>query len=186
MEKKNSVCFAYYVDDVFVGWYGDTFGSVTKSPKLYNNNSDTVNIITNTFRKKLNLINSTTFEEYKNETKNPFSILFFNDDELLRNKKVELKCVQSPFYDGINPDFDRELYNQKYKEYNDKFNLSEVSTLPTNTTDEIVKRMEAIKEWEKQNPRPSDTDHWLYVDYNLVKDWALNEPTEFLFTITIQ
>ena len=44
----------------------------------------------------------------------------------------------------------------------------------------------AVAAWrptDRSSPRPK-CDNWIYADYSKVKEWAKNEPTEFIGTIT--
>lgn len=40
-------------------------------------------------------------------------------------------------------------------------------------------RVETTRNFEAETPRPK-SDNWIYADFSKVKEWAENEPTEFI------
>jgi len=154
MEKRKSICFAYFGDGKFLGWYADSFGSIRESsPKIYGNSKEQIETITKNFNYKLSKIDG----EYTLSKRHPAFGLIDNSLEgdskiLYPCKRVELKIVECPIYDGPNPDFDKEAYKK------------------------------AVDEWrptDHSSPRPR-CNNWIYADYDKVKEWAKNEPTEFI------
>ena len=55
-----SVCFAYYADGKWIGWYGGTFGSVSDSPKVYGSYEGMYDTIQKNLTSKIRKINSTS------------------------------------------------------------------------------------------------------------------------------
>lgn len=160
--KRKTVCFAYFGDGKFLGWYADTCGSVRKnSPKLYGYTEDQVETIKNNFRNNLSDLNE------KSDLGNFVHGLSLMDkslnedkEELSKYSSVELRVVECPYYDGPNPNYDDAKYvawveNERSEKGND-FKFADC---------------------------PTELNHWLYCDYAKVKEWASVEPTEFLETI---
>ncbi len=186
METKTpqSVCFAYFGDGKFIGWYADTFGSISlNSPKVYSNFDSIRATITQSFRNKLAKV-----AEGKINTSNiPHTIgaAIVNaglnkDAEILANfKTVELRAVACPFYDVPNPDFDREAYEDLIDERKIRMNEAGIFDIPAPSK----QRTDAVDAFNRLNPRPK-CDNWIYADYALVKEWAKTEPTQFLALIT--
>jgi hypothetical protein len=103
-------CFAYYVNGEWVGWYGDTWGTVSKTPKLYSNLNAVLPTVEKNFKNKLNKVNSTSYREEKEKVfdfASALSLLVFRSEELLRGKQVELRVVECPYYEGPDPTNDR-------------------------------------------------------------------------------
>lgn len=172
MEK--TVCLAYFVDGRFVGWYSDTFGSVTpQSPKLYSYSERQVEIIFNNFTRKMNKIKETSFAEQseKVEGLQALSLLVFEGEEVFRGKNVELRMVECPIYDGPNPDFNEEEHARLVKEREDKMRADGVFDIPAPSAE----RSMAVAKY----PR-IQSNRWIYADYSKVKEWASQEPNEFL------
>lgn len=150
---RKTICFARFTNGKFIGWYSDTFGSITpNSPKLYGYTESQVKTITSNFNYMLNKF-PTTEEE-------------------------ELRIVECPEYDGENPEFDEAAHEALAAAYKQKMTDAGIFDIPAPS----VARIEAIKAFEGRNPRPV-ANNWIYADYSKVKEWAKNEPIEFLETI---
>ena len=182
MSKRECICFAYFADNKFLGWYSDTFGTITyKSPKIYGYSEDMIDTITKNFRYKLkkskedwnvNLLNNTTASTLLNNSLN-------NDNKTLAEyTTVELRVVECPIYDGPNPEFDKED-DEKYLEENRRL-MTEAGIFDIPAPS--VERSRAVTEWNKTYPK-YHTSNWIYADYNKVKEWTSVEPTEFLDVI---
>jgi hypothetical protein len=190
MESRKTICFAYFADNKFIGWYSDTFGTITKnSPKLYGNSEEQLETISKNFRHKVQKAKGLIEDDLRSfaakiiEPLNPEAgaIMKESKSPLAEYDYVELRVVECPIYDGPNPDFDKEAYKkltdereERWKKFEKDKNLSSGFSF---------KRMEAAEEFEKTDPRPY-RNSWIYADYAKVKEWANNEPTEFLETIT--
>jgi len=177
MEKN--ICFAYYADNQFIGWYGGTFGPVSNIPKVYTDSESQIDTITKNFNYKLKKINDSTLEEYLSKADNvnlAIQGLTFSSQDLLKGKKVELRIVECPFYDGPNPDFKVEEYkalSQKRRELMGQLNIwdKEISH----------ERTELIRKFDEEHPELRySIPHWISADYEKVKEWASKEPTEFI------
>lgn len=102
-EYQEFICFAYYVDDRFVGWYADTFGSVRKTPKVYPNTQEQRDIIERNFRLKIQAIRTSTFEKERERIRHDgiggvFALQMFDSAKVLnKGDIVELKIVRCPF-----------------------------------------------------------------------------------------
>lgn len=182
MDKK-SFCFAYFADGKFIGWYADTSGSVRKnSPKLYSDLERMRPVIQKNLSHKLKAINTTSFEEAKNSGEykglRAFALLKFDSEELLRGKDIELRVVECPEYDGPNPDFDKDAHEKLMDEWRQRFEESGVKDIPGPS----LHRSVAVDEYMKKDPMPRP-NNWKYCDYQKVKAWAENEPTEFVEVI---
>lgn len=182
---NKTVAFAYYADGEFLGWYADTFGSVRKSPKLYSNSESQLQTISDNFLRKIEKINRTSFDEQKGKLKGfaALSLAVFDSEKLLRGKNVELRIVESPEYDGPNPDFSKEVENESRKQY-DKLYHSWCKELGLDAGVEEGDRfgialLDNYKRFVKTYPQVNGK-YWIYCDYDKVNEWAANEPTEFL------
>lgn len=157
-----SYCFAYYGDGKFLGWYADSFGSArANSPKLYSDLEKMLPTLTTNLTSKLTKINSSSFEEAKQKVTGLIGALglaIFDSEDLLRGKDVELRAVECPYYDGPNLNYDEARAAA--------FEIAQLE-LPK----EQRKRVEEGNDW------------WVYADYNKVRVWATNEPTEFVAVI---
>ena len=173
---NKSICFAYYADGKWIGWYGGTFGGVSKSPKVYSDLEKMRPVIQKNLTTKLQKINETTFEKAKEGVTGlaALGLLVFDSEELLRGKDVELRVVECPEYDGPNPNFDAAAYDAAMDEDRKRFESSEVSKMPIG-----IERLNAVKKYREEHPAPK-CDNWIYADYAKVKEWAKNEPTEFI------
>ena len=154
---RKSVCYAYFGDGKFLGWYADTCGSIRSiGPKIYNHSPEQMKIIATNFRYKLKKLG---------EKSNIGSIIHgleildnsLNADSkiLAQYQTVELRVVECPIYDGPNPNFDEKRHE----------NWIAYDRTPFH---------------EPCNPS------WIYADYTKVNEWAANEPTEFLEVITAE
>lgn len=54
------------------------------------------------------------------------------------------------------------------------FEASEANQLPFGEV-----RIKAVNKYREEHPAPK-CDNWIYADYAKVKEWAKNEPTEFI------
>lgn len=187
MNTNKSVAFAYFSNDKFLGWYSGTFGGCSKtSPKLYNDTESQKQVITTNFQRKLKDINETSFDEEKEKTVGLEAIwLFrFDSEDELRGKDVELRIVETPFYDGPNPDFDKKVW-KRYRKLHDKVFKRELKeqNLPSGPSKE---RLKFVKEFDERYPfLNARANNWISIkDYSEVKEWASNEPTEFKETLT--
>lgn len=183
---NKSICFAYYANGKFIGWYGDRFGSICKTPKLYSNFEKAREVIVKNFSYKMKKINETSFEEEKDKTTNIVSAIglaiFSGEEQLkLKGKEIELRIVECPIYDGPNPIFDEVEYEKSRHEYTNRMKAEGIFNIPATS----IERTKAIKEFEQKNPRPECND-WIYADFHEVKKWAANEPTEFIEIIKPQ
>ena len=114
---NKSYGFAYYADGKWLGWYGGTFGTVSKTPKLYNDLDRVRPVLEKNLAHKLTKIKESTFEEARQTVKGlaALSLAYYDGEELLRGKEVELRAVECPHYDGPNPDFDRQKWEDDYR-----------------------------------------------------------------------
>lgn len=182
---RETVCFAYYVDDAFIGWYGDSFGSITKTPKIYGNLVSQISTIQSNLNYKIQRINETSFEKEMTKlspTGNALEalrLLIFSDEKALRGRKVELKMVACPIYDGPNPDFNQEEYSKNEDARRADMKVKGILDFPPASKE----RIDAIDAYNLEHPRPKK-DSWIYANYEEVKVWAEIEPTEFLMILT--
>jgi hypothetical protein len=151
---RKTVCFAYFGDGNFLGWYSDSFGTLTKhSPKLYGYSQEQVEVVAGNFRYKLQKLK----EDWNLRRLNPgLAILdasIASDAKTLADfKEVKLCVVECPVFDGPNENFDEECH-KNWRVYD-----------------------------RKPFYEPENRD-WIYADYQLVKGWAMSAPTEFLEVI---
>lgn len=179
MDKKKTICFAYFGDGKFIGWYSDTFGTVTKnSPKLYGYSSERLETIKNNLNYSLSKLKSKS-ELAQKTGLGILSILDAginsNREDLSQYKNIELRVVECPYYDGPNPEFDKTVYTKMLDER--KKQMTEEGIFDIVAPSKA--RTDAIDEFNQRNPTPK-CNNWIYANYTLVKEWALNEPTEFL------
>lgn len=114
-----NICFAYFVNDKFVGWYGDTFGTISKLPKIYPNSARQIERIKKNFQYKMEKLFTNLHENAISEhpTVKLIQTLLFStaekDKELLGEdiNEVVLKTITCDVYDGPNPDFDKKDYD---------------------------------------------------------------------------
>jgi len=179
---KKSICFAYFADGKFIGWYGGTFGGVSKCPKIYPNTEHQKKVVAENLSYKIKKINSSSFDEAKEKPENTglaaLGLLTFASEEKLRGKEIELRVVESPEYDGIDVNFDKEAYEKLKNEHHQKMKDAGIFDIPAPS----YERSKAIDDFEKVNPRPK-CNNWIYADYDKVEEWAKNEPTEFIDVI---
>lgn len=179
MEK--SICFAYYADGKFVGWYADSFGSCRNYPKLYSNTEKQIHVVYSNFMRKMAAINTSTFavEKTKVDGLAAVGLAIYDSEELLRGKKVELRVVECPEYNGPNPDFNEEEYKQLRRIHLQEMKDAGIFNIPAPS----VERSKAIDEFEILHPMPK-ANNWIYPDPEKVKSWAANEPKEFVKILT--
>ena len=116
---KKTICFAYYGDGKFMGWYSDSFGTITENkPKLYSYSPEQVDIIRKNFQHKLKKEKSNLGEHIA-----PLKILdnslAYDSSILSQYENVELRIVECPVYEGKNPNFDEERH-KNWRAYNRK------------------------------------------------------------------
>ena len=185
--KRECVCLAYYVDDLFIGWYSDSFGSVGRYPKIYANTEAQISTIKTNFNHKMTRINETSFSKEIQKIPNDgqahleaLRLLVFSyvDEKVLKGRKVELKMVACPYYDGPNPNFDREVWKKQMDDLHELAKEAGVYAEPAGT----MKSMMLHKAFDLTHPEPK-YEGWIYADSALVAPWALVEPTEFIKVI---
>ena len=186
MEKERKcVCFAYIVDDMFIGWYSDSFGTIGQYPKIYGDSDAQTSTIKTNFNFKMTKINETSFS--KDLAKSPenglqnlkaLRFLIFSNEKVLKGRKVELKMVECPYYDGPNPEFDRAAWKKQTDDRHELAREKGVYEFPAGT----MKSMLLHAAFDKEYPEPK-YNSWIYADTALVTPWALVEPTEFLKVI---
>jgi len=177
---KKNICFAYYADGKWIGWYGDSSGQVTSCPKLYTNSEEQLEIIKSNLTNKLHKINTSSFDEENKRVTGlaAFSLLSFSSERLLRGKDIELRIIECPEYDGVNPDFDEEEYKTLLGVQNDLMIKEGIFNIPAPS----IERTKALEEFYKREGRV-ECNNWIYADYNKVREWAKIEPTEFIGVI---
>lgn len=181
-EKRQTVCFAYFANGHFIGWYSDSFGTITKcNPKIYRYDKEQVETIRSNFRAKLRGAAQVIAESIGkvNPAGGGIMMASFNADteQLSRYRHVELRAVACPHYDGPDPDFDRDTYLKKCDEWHEAFRKTPIFKFPQSTL-----RMHAMKRYEESHPMPAPS-RWIYADRALVNEWASKEPVEFLEVI---
>lgn len=178
-QKRKTVCFAYFGDGRFLGWYADSLGSIRKdSPKLYGYTPEQVETIRKNFQHKLKTGNENAAKFVGNFNPAGEALMrpgLEGDMKILSQcKEVELRVVECPIYDGPNPAFDREKYKQERAAWDAAFEKSEAYLMEIGPN-----KRQAIEEYKKANPEPV-CDNWVYANYAEVQKWAQAEPTEFL------
>ena len=173
-----TICFAYFANGNFLGWYADSFGSISEtSPKLYGNDEKTIQIVSDNFRSKIAKIRETKFSDAK-ESATTFgeklSLLIYSGSERIDVENVELRVVACPEYDGKNPNFDKQAYELLLEQRKQKMTQEGIYDIPAPS----LERTNAVIAFNELNPMPK-CDNWIYADYEKVKEWAANEPTEF-------
>lgn len=142
-------------------------------------------IITRNFQNKMKAINETSFKEQKEKVSGleTLTLLRFSNEETFRGKNVELKAVECPIYDGPNPDFDEEIAQVirdaekiAMKEFFKKNGYDYDNLQFSQERIDLVDRFHVVYGHYRMK-------NWIYADYNEAKEWAINEPTEFLETI---
>lgn len=179
--EKHSYAFAYFADGQFIGWYADSFGSVRKAPKLYTDLERMIPVLTSNLTHKMSKINSTSFDEEKDKVVGlqALSLATFDSEEQLRGRQIELRAVICPVYDGPNPDFNEESYQDAVHVRSEKLKrfLTENGVDPQSGASS--ERTKLVDLFNHENPN-IQCDNWIYADFSKVKEWALNEPTEFV------
>lgn len=183
MKKRNPICFAYFADGKFIGWYGGTFGPVSTCPKIYSDSDEQLAVITKNFNNKIKSINETTAKDFLEKNDNiggAISALKFSSEDLLRGKEVELRIVKCPYYDGPNPEFDEVEFKRLNEARRACMTAEGIMDIPAPS----VERSKAVKLFKETHTEfEYAVNHWIYADYEKVKVWASEEPTEFLKTI---
>lgn len=183
-KRSKTICFAYFGDGQFLGWYADTFGSIRpESPKLYGDSLEMVEQITASFRRRVAEMKAPKEEGQEEGPKHMVAALIANStdndkDELRKYQSVELRIVECPYYDGPNPDFDKAAHELALEEYRKGMEKAGIFEIPGPS----IERSAAVNEYHRKYPRPK-ADNWIYCDYTLVKAWAATPPTEFLAII---
>ncbi len=176
-----SICFAYFADGKFIGWYADTFGSIRECPKVYPDTIEQIDIITKNFRYKLSQISNTS-ELSKIPTcemLEPLDAKINKDSaDLSQYKEVELRIVECPEYEGVNPNFNMSKYNEERLLHKQLMANEGIFNIPSPSKE----RTEAVQTFIEKYPRPKG-DSWIHADYHKVAKWAEKEPTEFIATI---
>lgn len=188
METKEIIdyctCYAYFGDGRFLGWYSDTFGSITENqPKCYSGIKSNKEIIEKNFKYKIKKINTPSNLGDKIPGLEIIDASLKGDSFVLSQyKEIELRAVKCPVYYGPNPDFDEEKYDRETAAYTVlvKDYLLENGIEWGDGCSSL--RSELITKFEEVNKRPNH-DNWIYPDYKEVRKWAEQEPTEFLFII---
>ncbi len=163
-DKSNkTIGFAYFGDGVFIGWYSDSFGTITSNrPKLYNYSTNQIATVKGNFIYGLSQIKKNYGSSEKKEADNVVdAILHINRKDLSQYKNVELRIVECPYYDGVNPNYDEEKYKEWKEDYKAKNNGN-------------IRYADCPKELES----------WIYADRTKVREWAEKEPTEFIEVVT--
>lgn len=181
--QQQSVCFAYFGDGKFLGWYADSFGSIRpSSPKVYSSLDGMRETITKNFRYKISKVKSG--EDVSLNIPNAAGAYLINGGlkedakQLGSFNEIVLKVVACPFYDGPNPDYNEAEYDALCAARGVIFNAEGIDLVPAGH-----ERTNLVNEFNTRYPRPK-ANNWIYADYSKVKEWALNEPTEFLTVIT--
>lgn len=185
MKKSKTITFAYYVDDKWVGWYADSFGSVRDSPKVYSNSKKQIKIIQTNFNNKLKMIFESSFDEAKTKVRGleVFDLLRYDSEEILRDKKVELRIVKCPYYNGPNPNFSLKIHARFRKQHTKNYHKwCKKMKLEPGIRPGVrfgIGLIDNFKTYEKVYPLVK-MNNWIYADYNKVKEWAKTEPTKFV------
>ena len=163
-DKSNkTIGFAYFGDGVFIGWYSDSFGTITSNrPKLYNYSTNQIATVKGNFIYGLSQIKKNDDSSEKKEADNVVdAILHINRKDLSQYKNVELRIVECPYYDGVNPNYDEE----KYKEWKEDYKAKNNGNI-------------------RYSDCPKELESWIYADKTKVREWAEKEPTEFIEVVT--
>lgn len=112
MKERDCIAFAYFADGKFIGWYADSFGSIRKAPKIYDNSSRQIEIITTNFTAKVRKAKGLQEHDFLSQAVefvrplNPVGAMIMEEkkSELSEYKDIELRIVECPIYDGPNPD----------------------------------------------------------------------------------
>ena len=186
--RKNNVALAYFINGNFEGWHSDSFGTMTKSkPKLYGYSESQIATITKNIRYKIKTMNERTFDEDLKNSKHigeALSTLVYSSGDSMRGHEVELRVVQTPFFDGPNPLHSNKISN-KFRKHHTKMYHEWCKMNGLDPGIETAKKrfgiglIENYKKFEAIYPDVS-SNNWIYSDYKEVSKWALNEPTKFL------
>ena len=190
-EKRNCICFAYFGDGKFLGWYSDTFGTITKdNPKIYGYSEKQLEIIRKNFSQKVKaskdggddflgaVARALTGRVAEKATSIMTVRSLAGKAQLSEYQNIELRVVECPEYDGPNPDFDEEEYKRLREEEKVKMTDFGVFDVPGPSKE----RMEIVEKFHDIFGRV-ECNNWIYADYAAIKEWASNTPTKFLETI---
>ena len=180
---NKSICFAYFADGKWIGWYGGTFGGVSPNPKVYSDLEHMRPVIQKNLTSKIAKINTSSLDaEIGTLTGIPAISLFgFCSEDLLRGKEIELRVVECPEYDGPNQDFDSDKYQIEIEEHSKLWTAYQAEhNIPDYPS---LERKEGHNVFLASHPFPK-CNNWIYCDYAKVIEWAKYEPTEFIETIT--
>jgi len=191
MEK--TICFAYYGDGEFIGWRTDTSGGIGKIPKLYSGSFETKENIFESFLKKMKIINEISYEKALDEINKLQAIGKSNEQVIIKSlrllaytghetlskyKKVELRLIECPIYDGPNEDFDRDLYENfinAHRKIYDEF-LSKKGL-----KDDVHSKNRFRETYGRFRPK-----WWIYADFNKLEKWASKAPENYLQTVKFE
>lgn len=163
--NHKTICFAYFGDGIFIGWYSDSFGTITSNrPKLYTYSKNQITTVKGNFIYGLSQIKERS--DFVQITGSSNLALLDNGinknrKDLSQYKDVELRIVECPYYDGVNPNYDEEKYKEWKEDYKAKNNGN-------------IRYADCPKELES----------WIYADRTKVREWAEKEPTEFIEVVT--
>lgn len=176
-QREKSICFAYFGDGKFLGWYADSFGSIRpQSPKIYRYSSEQLETIGHNFTNKISELNEKSTIA-KNDSGLSLIDNGLNEDKdiLLQYKNIELRIVECPEYDGPNPDFNEDAWEKLMAERDKQMKEAGIFDIPGPS----LERFEAVEKFNEENPKPK-CNNWIYADYKKIKEWASKEPTEFI------
>lgn len=190
-KTRKTICFAYYGDGKFLGWYADTFGSIRTIPKTYGNSEHQVGVIERNFRNKMRRLtgkgelDSVKVIDSHNGVAGGMLKSGLDADEKILNEYsiIELRIAKCPIYNGPNPDYsktindafrenDTKLYHQWCKEMNLEPGIKPGDRIGIAT-------LENYKRFKEVYPdaRPKS---WIYGDWEKIKEWASNEPEDVI------
>lgn len=168
---NKTVCFAYYIDGNFIGWYGDSFGRISNIPKVFYDINKTREIILKNFSLRINRIKDVI---NNNDSVSQIMSPTVDEDKILSSGEVELRVVNCPVYEGPNESFDNEKYKQELFEYERK--MKETISF---SEEPSMERLNSIRRFKIENPPPI-LNNWIFADRNKLEEWAKIEPSEFL------
>lgn len=181
--RHNNVAYAWFKDGAFIGWFYGLGAQVCDAPKLYADTDRQEAIITSNFRSKLRKFREGITLEEAGKDKGVAGIgeimQMSGMNKLADGKEFELRKVETPFYDGPNPDYDKEEA-QRIRDIRWEALVAEgINDIPAG-----LERTRRVNEFDKAYEGPTyDVPNWIY-GYEGVEEWAETEPTEFIGTIT--
>jgi hypothetical protein len=186
--KRNCVCFAYFANGKFIGWYSDTFGTITKNePKIYGYSEEQLETIKINFSAKVKRSKDGS-DDFLSQVARMISPLnekagsmmtihsLTEKAKLEEYQDVELRVVECPEYSGPNPDFDEKEYKERVAERHTKMKDFGVFETSGKERIEIIERFDDIF-------GKLELNNWVYPDCDKVREWASTEPTEFIDVI---